>query len=155
MYCTKHGVFVDYGDPCPVCMNDLDEPGAPQTAKAGSKPILCLDFDGVCHSYTSGWQGAATIPDPPVPGLEAFLIQALPHFDVAIFSARSGQVGGIDAMKAWFSYWYPRWKTWNGVLSFPTNKPSAMLTIDDRAVCFEGVWPDVHVLKTFKPWYKR
>jgi hypothetical protein len=32
------------------------------------KPILCLDFDGVLHSYTSGWKGAAVIPDPPVPG---------------------------------------------------------------------------------------
>lgn len=32
-------------------------------------PILCLDFDGVCHSYTSGWKGAAVIPDPAVPGL--------------------------------------------------------------------------------------
>ena len=28
-----------------------------------SKPILCLDFDGVLHSYTSGWRGAR-IPDP-------------------------------------------------------------------------------------------
>ena len=29
------------------------------------KPILCLDFDGVVHSYTSGWKGADVIPDPP------------------------------------------------------------------------------------------
>lgn len=29
------------------------------------KPILCLDFDGVIHSYASGWKGADVIPDPP------------------------------------------------------------------------------------------
>lgn len=36
------------------------------------KPILNFDFDGVCHSYTSGWQSADTIPDDPVPGLFDF-----------------------------------------------------------------------------------
>src|SRR6516165_11904546 len=28
---------------------------------ADKKPILCLDFDGVLHSYTSGWQRAEVI----------------------------------------------------------------------------------------------
>ena len=36
------------------------------------KTIL-LDFDGVIHSYTSGWKGAGVIPDPPVPGAIDFL----------------------------------------------------------------------------------
>ena len=63
-----------------------------------TKPILCLDFDGVIHSYTSGWKGADVIPDPPVPGAMAFLWDATDHFRVAIFSSRSNQPGGMKAM---------------------------------------------------------
>ena len=50
------------------------------------KPILCLDFDGVCHSYISGWQGAGVIPDPPVDGMWEFLETAIGVFEVDIFS---------------------------------------------------------------------
>ena len=45
-------------------------------------PILALDFDGVLHSYTSGWQGADVISDPPVPGAIEFLMEAVEHFEV-------------------------------------------------------------------------
>jgi hypothetical protein len=61
------------------------------------KPILCMDFDGA--RYTSGWKGADQIPDPPVPGAIAFLSKAKDAFDVQIFSSRSNQLGGIDAMR--------------------------------------------------------
>ncbi len=49
------------------------------------QPILCLDFDGVCHSYTSGWQGATTIPDKPVAGMWKFLEASIQHFMVTIY----------------------------------------------------------------------
>ena len=59
-----------------------------------SKPILCLDFDGVCHSYVSGWKGADIISDPPVEGLFEFLREAGKHFSIHIYSSRSHQEGG-------------------------------------------------------------
>lgn len=65
------------------------------------KPILCLDFDGVIHGYTSRWQGASVIPDPPVPGALEFIVKALDLYEVAIFSSRSHQWGGKRAMKRW------------------------------------------------------
>lgn len=65
------------------------------------KPILTLDFDGVLHSYTSGWKGASVIPDPPVPGALEFIVTALDHFRIAVHSSRSHQWGGRRAMKRW------------------------------------------------------
>ncbi len=128
-----------------------------------TKPILCLDFDGVLHSYTSGWQGAAVIPDPPVPGAIDFLYEAIQHFDVCIYSSRSHQEGGIDAMVEWLSIHDKLWRAqqkpapnlllW-AYVRFPDVKPAAFVTIDDRAITFTGVWPPMALLLAFKPWNK-
>lgn len=149
------------------------------------KPILCLDFDGVIHSYTSGWKGAAEIPDPPVPGALKFLVTALDHFDVHIFSSRSHQWGGKRAMKRYlrehltaFASTYETTPDWLlkhinafadpwpnevgfaidqiiGTIKWPTEKPPAMVTLDDRALTFTGVWPAISDLLAFQPWNKR
>lgn len=33
------------------------------------KGTVVFDFDGVIHSYTSGWQGEGVANDPIVPGM--------------------------------------------------------------------------------------
>ena len=128
-----------------------------------SKPILCLDFDGVVHSYISGWQGADIITDPPVDGAIAFMIQALDHFDVCVFSSRSNQKGGVRAMENWLkehagACWYPS-PAGAGLeeVRFVTEKPPAFLTIDDRAITFHGDFSTLspEELLKFKPWNKR
>src|SRR5690606_35281634 len=157
------------------------------------KPILCLDFDGVIHSYTSGWKGAHIIPDGPVPGAIEFVVNALTPYRVAIFSARSKSLRGRWAMKDWLhthiSCYYAdhmystnpdkgilpgeeetpwthydirdqarAWagKTVNDIM-WPWFKPSAFLTIDDRALTFSGNWRDYDfaTLAAFQPWNKR
>jgi len=62
-------------------------------------PILCLDFDGVIHSYSSGWKGAHIIPDAPVEGFADFLYEAAKHFKIYIFSIRSRSIRGRFAMQ--------------------------------------------------------
>lgn len=119
--------------------------------------ILVLDFDGVIHSYKSGWQGATTISDDPVPGALEFLAVATTEFEVHVLSSRSGEPGGIEAMKLWL--WgharrLPGYEDWIQKIKWPTIKPPAFLTIDDRAMCFKGTWPSIYELATFKPWHQ-
>lgn len=127
-----------------------------------SKPILCLDFDGVLHSYTSGWQGVDVIPDPPTPGAMAFLKEAIAYFDVQIFSSRSNdEENGIRAMQDWLRVnlqkEFPFREAMNVSQSirWPTQKPPAMVTLDDRAIQFTGEWPTVSALLKFQPWNKK
>lgn len=128
-----------------------------------NRPILCLDFDGVCHSYVSGWKGAANIPDDYVPGLFEFLEAVKDDFDVQVFSSRSHQEGGVEAMTFWFVEQRKLWRARGGeppidtplTLSFPKEKPAAMVSIDDRCLLFTGEWPSLEKLKTFQPWNKK
>jgi hypothetical protein len=73
------------------------------------KPILVLDFDGVIHSYSSGWKGASVIPDAPVQGSIDFILNAIKRYEVAILSSRSHQWGGKQAMKKWLKTHLIEW----------------------------------------------
>lgn len=148
------------------------------------KQILCLDFDGVLHSYKSGWKGAAVIPDAPVPGALEFVVRALDRFRVSVFSSRSHQWGGRRAMKGWLyhnlvneavdaaPWWLDKICEWSMMdpwqesveyaarkivrsVEWPLFKPSAMISLDDRALTFDGTWPALETLGAFKPWNKR
>lgn len=127
------------------------------------KPILVLIFEGcICSDDTN----AIT------PGFFQFLLDVQQHFDVHVLSSRSHQDGGIPAMMEYLyneaAKFYreqipyglpgvlPLHKITDAIdqIKWPTRKPPAMLTIDDRAMCFMGVWPALDELKSFKPWHK-
>ncbi len=122
------------------------------------RPILCLDFDGVLHAYTSGWQGIDVIPDGPVPGAMEFLIEASKVFRIAVYSTRSETPEGRGAMKTALWIWLceagAKWEV-SDQIYFPETKPPALVTIDDRAVTFTGTFPTVKELLAFQPWNKK
>jgi len=125
------------------------------------KPILCMDFDGVIHSYTSGWAGAATIIDPPTPGALQFLAEMIKQdkYKIAIYSPRSNQPGGILAMKDWFRKWFMLQDLYMELvndLDFPVVKPPAFVTVDDRCICFDGDFYHLFdKIQAFRPWNKK
>jgi len=73
------------------------------------KPIIVLDFDGVIHSYKSGWKGASVIDDDVNPGAIEFILKARKTYQVAILSSRSHQWGGKRAMKKWLKQKLKEW----------------------------------------------
>jgi hypothetical protein len=119
------------------------------------KPILCVDFDGVIHSYTSPWTGPCNISDPPVDGALKFLQEATEHFRVHVFSSRSHEPGGVTAMKAYLHSRSDEWRAWMDLIEWPLTKPPFAVALDDRVLTFTGQWPSMETLKSFKPWNRK
>ena len=113
---------------------------------------VVFDFDGVIHSYTSGWQGEDTILDPPVPGIRKALKEIRDAgYEVVVVSTRCATIKGHGAIEAWL---YD-----NGLREYIDKvckeKPPAVAYIDDRAICFDG-HPETLLkkIKNFQPWYR-
>lgn len=131
-------------------------------------PTIAVDFDGVIHSYTSGWMGAHVIPDPPVEGAIEFLSYLCNDgigANVVIFSSRAKTWRGRRAIRAWLyehsgPHWQENWQ-YQGIESIKITsvKPAASVYIDDRAHRFEGTFPaldrkSIKAMVDRKPWNK-
>ena len=120
------------------------------------KLIISVDFDGVIHAYTTPWKAAHIVPDGPVPGALEWLKEATKHFRVSIFSSRSATEQGRRAMRQWL-YVHGKSAVWLNLIEWPSAKPPAHLSIDDRGLNFRGDWSefqDFDKLKVFRPWNK-
>lgn len=112
---------------------------------------VVFDFDGVIHSYTSGWKGEADIYDPPVPGIrEAIQNIRASGYRVVVVSTRCRSAYGMGAVRR---YLRDSGITVDGVMA---EKPPAVCYIDDRAICFDG-HPEtlLEMISSFKPWNKK
>ncbi len=114
------------------------------------KPTVILDFDGVIHSYRSGWQGPAVIADPPVEGIKEAIANIRKYYRVVVVSSRCYQPGGIAAIE--------RWLKRHGIVvdAVTDEKPPAKVIIDDRAITFDGDAAGLLArINAFRPWTRR
>ncbi|MCA9194206.1 MAG: hypothetical protein KDB03_20700 [Planctomycetales bacterium] len=95
---------------------------------------ICLDFDGVIHSYRSGWQGHEIIPDPPIHGCEIAISKLREHYRVVVHSARCATQEGREAIARWLKQHRIE------VDEICEHKPPAFVYLDDRAITFRGNW---------------
>lgn len=121
-----------------------------------TKPILLLDFDGVvCRD------------ELPVEGFFEWAIEAHKHFNLMVYS-RSNKPEKIEEMELWLQTHIISWRhqqmernssiaTAAVEFTFPTEKPEAFLTIEDRSIAFNGKWRDEKhrpdALLHFVPWH--
>ncbi len=115
------------------------------------KNTVIFDFDGVIHSYESGWQGPDVVPDPPVPGIkEAIAEIRKAGYAVVVLSTRCHREGGMDAIKSYLHH--------HGIEvdAVVRDKVPAILQVDDRAICFDGEAGELlEKINSFVPWNRR
>lgn len=115
------------------------------------KKTVVFDFDGVIHSYTSGWKGIAIIPDTPVNGIkEAIQDIREAGYEVVIVSTRCKTNEGMKAINKYLLD--------NGIFvdRICKEKPPALVYIDDRAICFDGNSANLlDKINGFVPWYAK
>jgi len=115
---------------------------------------VAIDFDGVIHSYKSGWLGFDVLVDPPVDGAIKFLKTVLEHFRVSIMSTRAAEPEGVEAIKNYLKK-YGMTDEEVDKINVTSIKIHAKIYIDDRGYQFNGTFPTVEYLRSFLPWYKR
>lgn len=123
--------------------------GVWMTMKRG-KPTIVLDFDGVIHSYKSGWKGPDVIPDPPVEGIKAAIEKLRKTYRLVVVSSRCLHDEGIDAIRQWL-------QTYDITVDDVTGqKQPGVVYVDDRAITFDGHADLLYEkIKAFKPWHKK
>lgn len=118
-----------------------------------TKQTVVFDFDGVIHSYTSGWQGEAVIPDPVVPGIpEALRRIHDAGYEIVVVSTRCATITGMEAVVTYLN----QHNLMLYIDRVSAEKPPAIVYIDDRALYFDG-HPEslLEKIQMFQPWYKK
>ena len=105
----------------------------PKTTEHTHPITICLDFDGVCNTYT-GWEGDDELYEPQA-GLRAFLERLKTMgYEIVVFSTRPAAV---------LSYWFHQHRLRHLIDGFPTSKPPAVMYVDDRGFNFSGDFDEV------------
>ncbi|HET7615969.1 MAG TPA: hypothetical protein VFK27_03340 [Bacillales bacterium] len=114
------------------------------------KPTIVFDFDGVIHSYFSGWKGIDAIPDPPVDGIRETIDALRKKYRLVVVSSRCREEKGREAVVNWLDEKDIR------VDDVTFEKVPAIVYVDDRALTFDGDAKKLAgQIRRFKPWHKR
>lgn len=108
---------------------------------------IAFDFDGVIHRYSRGWQDG-TIYDKPVDGIKETIDKLRKEgYEIVIYSTRASSIAELKDMNTWLR------KHEIKVDDICSEKPIALMYVDDRAIPFNGncetLMKNIH---NFKVW---
>ena len=94
------------------------------------KKTICLDFDGVLHAYSRGWQDGS-IYDGPINGALDAVRRLSESFTLVVQTSRKN----LEDVVTWLDkHSFP-------MMAVTNNKPPALVYIDDRGLRFTN-WDD-------------
>jgi hypothetical protein len=94
------------------------------------KPTIAVDFDGVIHAYSKGWENGA-LYDSPVAGAEDALYRLARHYKIVILTARPQHQ--FPLIRSWMDRYF---KSPDFHFDITNVKPAAVAYIDDRGIKF-------------------
>lgn len=127
---------------------------------ARRRPNICVEFDSVIHSYTSGWKGTKIVADDPMPGAIEWLVDIQPDAIVNILSPRYRSEGGKEAVQDWLFEQIAIYTDLSEIearelvyekIKYPADYPPANMYISARGYRFTGKFPTGNEIAGFKP----
>lgn len=113
------------------------------------KGTIVFDFDGVIHKYSKGWSDGTIYDKPNKNVVEVIDKLRANGYIVDIVSTRSSTMEGAKSIQAWLE------KYGIEVDHILSEKPPALVYIDDRSICFDPKDKNLYnEIIEFKPYSK-
>lgn len=151
IYRNKDTCDIKYTVPCTECMNDIlvkyihvenslckDVISKIKYDNDNKlKPTIVFDFDGVIHSYNSGWVREDIVPDGLVEGIDSVIeMLKTAGYKIVIQSSRARTERGLKAIKDFLDEYNIT------VDNITSDKVPALLYIDDNGYRFNTFKPN-------------
>jgi len=142
-------------------MSEIPYERDPDRYLADAARTLCVDFDGVIHSFSSGWKGTTNIPDPPMPDALDWLLKMQGKYIIVISSCRARTPEGAQAIRGYMAkHIYAHTGDVEVTTYFMRDlvvtgkKPGALVYIDDKGFRFSGQFPTEGAIEALTRWNK-
>ena len=122
----------------------------------GKSKIIAVDFDGVIHGYSKGWQNGRPY-DQPVPGARQAMEKLISEgYHVMIYTTRCNpdylEGSTVDRVQDVRDYLLINSIPFSEIYT-GNGKPKATIYVDDRAIGFKGNWEQtVEEINSFETW---
>ena len=120
------------------------------------KKTICIDFDGVIHDYSKGYQGedvfGQMIPNADV----GTSVLKKNGWSIIIFTTRKK----TDKLEQWLKEHNIEYDYINENPTQPDNASGKIIAdvyLDDRGICFRVMWDSwlLRDIEEFEPWHER